>query len=210
LHNQHNQRKEITMPAPQIIHQFKITLLDTAPAIWRRIQVPGDYSFWDLHAAIQSAMGWDDVHLHMFRIGKRAEVLINGNPVEKLFDNDDENTFDGWDTQVNRFLDRPGQSAIYEYDMGDSWEHEVLLEGVFLKEKGIRYPRCTAGERACPPEDCGGTPGFYHLLEVMASPQHPEHKEAISWLGKKYDPEKFDPQTVKFTNPKTLWKRWQQ
>jgi hypothetical protein len=197
------------MPPPQIIHQFKITLLDTHPAIWRRIQVSSNYTFWDLHIAIQSAMGWKDKHLHIFRIGKRAEILINGYPMDDPFGGD-EQTYNGWETETIRFLQRPGDWAIYEYDMGDSWEHEVLLEGIFLKEKGIKYPRCIDGARACPPEDCGGQPGFYHLLEVLASPQDPEHEDLMDWLGKKYDPEKFDPHAIKFANPQIRWKRRQQ
>ncbi|MDR1967329.1 MAG: plasmid pRiA4b ORF-3 family protein, partial [Burkholderiaceae bacterium] len=169
------------------------------PAIWRRIQVPDSYTFEDLHMAIQIAMGWKNCHLHMFRIGKRSEVIIKGDDFDDPFGDDDENTFNGWETEVARFLQTPGDSAIYEYDMGDSWWHEVLLEGVFLKEKGIKYPRCLAGERACPPEDCGGVPGFEHMLEVLASPSDPERQELMSWLGGKYDPEKFDPQAVKFS-----------
>ena len=197
------------MPTPQIIYQFKITLLDTHPVIWRRIQVLETYTFWDLHVAIQSAMGWEDCHLHMFRIGKRSEIIINGNPIEDPF-GDDENTFNGWESKVASFLNTPGDLAIYEYDMGDGWLHEILLEGIFLKEKGVKYPRCIGGACACPPEDCGGTPGFEHLLEVLASPKHPEHAELITWLGKKYDPEKFEVETVKFANPKVRWKRWQE
>jgi Plasmid pRiA4b ORF-3-like protein. len=196
------------MPSPQIMHQFKITLLDTHPEIWRRIQVAESYTFWDLHVAIQSAMGWQDCHLHMFRIGKRSEIIINGNQIEDPFGGD-ENTFNGWETGIARFLKAPGDVAMYEYDMGDGWLHEILLEGIFLKEKGVKYPRCIAGARACPPEDCGGTPGFEHLLDVLASPQHPEYAECIGWLGKKYDPEKFDAGAVKFANPKIQWKRWQ-
>jgi hypothetical protein len=196
------------MATPQIMHQFKITLLDTDPAIWRRIQVPETYTFWGLHVAIQSAMGWHDSHLHMFRTDKRGQTIINGNPVDDGF-GDDEGTFNGWETRVTEFLGAPGDVAIYKYDMGDGWLHEILLEGIFLKEKGVKYPRCLAGARACPPEDCGGIPGFEHLLEVLDSPQHPEYEELTGWLGKKYDPEKFDAAAVKFANPKVRWKRWE-
>jgi hypothetical protein len=164
------------------MYQFKITLLDTDPVIWRRIQVPGTYTFWDLHVAIQSAMGWQDSHLHMFRIGKHRPIIINGNPVDDDFGGG-EDDLNGWETEVVELLGMPGDVALYEYDMGDSWEHEILLEGIFLKEKRVKYPRCIAGARACPPEDCGGTPGFEHLLEVLASPGHPEREELIAWLG---------------------------
>jgi hypothetical protein len=187
------------MPTPQIINQFKITLLYTDPAIWRRIQVPDTYTFGDLHLAIQSAMGWKNDHLYAFRIGKRGEISINDDSHDFFADDsDDENTFNGGETDVTLLIQTPGDRAIYEYDMGDGWLHEVLLEGVFLKEKAIKYPRCIAGARACPPENCGGIPGYENILEVLASPRHPERKEILEWVGKKYDPEKFDPAAVKF------------
>jgi len=199
------------MATPQIIHQFKITLLDSNPAIWRRIQVPATYTFWDLHVAIQSAMGWEDYHLHMFRIGTRSEIIINGNPTDDDFDFcNDKNAFNSWEVETSRFLEAPGDVAIYEYDMGDSWLHEILLEGIFLKEKGIKYPRCIAGARACPPEDCGGIYGFEHILKVLASPRHPERKDIVEWMGPKYEAEKFDLESVKFANPKVRWKHWKE
>lgn len=196
------------MPTPQIIYQFKVTLLDIHPAIWRRIQVPETYTFWDLHVAIQSAMGWSDSHLHRFAVGGDEQIIINGNPIDDRFDIN-ERALNGWETEISRFLNGLGDVAIYEYDMGDDWLHEILLEGILLKEKGTKYPRCLAGACACPPEDCGGAPGFEHLLEVLASPQHPEHKDLIDWLGEEYDPKKFDLAAIKFTNPKTQWKYWQ-
>ena len=155
--------------------------------------------------AIQDAMGWKDSHLHMFYMGQHEEITIIGNPIDAEVVKA-EQKFNGWETKVARFLKTPGDVATYEYDMGDEWRHEILLEGVFLKEKGVKYPRCIAGERACPPEDCGGTWGFKRLLEALASPKHPEHKELREWIGKKYEPEKFDLKGVQFDNPKARWK----
>jgi hypothetical protein len=100
----------------------------------------------------------------------------------------------------------------YEYDFGDGWSHEILLEAILLKEKGITYPQCVAGERACPPEDCGGISGYYHLLEILRDPNHVEHEENIDWLKGHaknycpYDPEEFDCKGVRFDNPKKRWK----
>jgi hypothetical protein len=135
----------------------------------------------------------------MFRIGARSEIIIKGDDLDDPFGDDGENNFNGWETAVSRLLTKPGDVAIYEYDMGDSWQHAVLLEGMFLKEKGVKYPRCLAGERACPPEDCGGTPGFAQMLETLASPDDPEREGLMEWLGGSYDAEKFDPQAVKFS-----------
>ena len=143
----------------ELIFQYKISLLDTKPSVWRRIQVPSGYSFWDLHVAIQDSMGWTDSHLHMFRIrpqGKQKDLRI-GIPDDEF---DDLEILAGWEIPLDRFFWRPGTSAVYEYDFGDSWNHDVLLEGVLIPEAGSTYPRCLAGENACPPEDCGGIWGY--------------------------------------------------
>jgi Plasmid pRiA4b ORF-3-like protein. len=194
----------------QMIYQFKITLLGMEKRIWRRIQVPENGTFFDLHVAIQCAMGWEDCHLHMFRIGKRSGIIINGNPIDDDFYQSNKNTLNGWETDVAQFLAMPGDFALYEYDMGDGWLHEVLLEGVFLKEKNVKYPRCLDGAGACPPEDCGGAPGFEHLLKILASPKHPEYKEMLAWLGRDFDPDAFDCSKIKFVRPATRWKQWQE
>lgn len=102
--------------------------------------------------------------------------------------------------------------AEYEYDFGDRWRHELLLEGILLKEKGVKYPRCIAGERACPPEDCGSVPGYYRMLEALANPDDEEHEEMGAWLKHHaknyypYDPAAFDPRKVKFDNPRARWR----
>ena len=59
-------------PRPKLVHQFLVVLSGTDPLVWRRIQVPEKYSFWDLHVAIQDAMGWLDYHLHEFRLLDRG------------------------------------------------------------------------------------------------------------------------------------------
>jgi hypothetical protein len=81
---------------------------------------------------------------------------------------------------------------IYEYDFGDSWEHELLVEKILLPEAGKRYPVCLTGKRACPPEDCGGIWGYTSFLDAIHDPQHPEHDEMLEWVGGPFDPEAFD------------------
>ena len=194
-----------------LVYQFKVTLQKIEPPIWRRIQVPADYNFWDLHVAIQDAMGWLDYHLHAFRIHNELENTMTeiGIPGDEL---DDDNFLPGWEIPIRVYFREPGQSVPYKYDFGDGWEHEILLEGIFLKEKGGKYPKCIEGERACPPEDCGSIPGYYHLLEITRNPKHKEYRDFINWLkghGKNYypyDPEKFEPEKVHFENPKKRWK----
>jgi hypothetical protein len=85
---------------------------------------------------------------------------------------------------------------VYEYDFGDGWEHGIQLEKIVGPEPGVHYPRCLAGRRACPPEDCGGVWGYAELLEILADPRHPEHAERLEWLGGPIDPEAFDPDEV--------------
>jgi len=97
-----------------------------------------------------------------------------------------------------------------EYDFGDSWHHEILFEGILLKEKKVKYPVCLAGERACPPEDCGGIWGYESLLKILRDPKHEEYESMVEWLSGwygKYNPEKIDRGTIKFDNPKTRWNK---
>ena len=199
------------MSTSNLIFQFKITLGGIQPPIWRRIQVPRHYSFWDLHVAVQDSMGWLDYHLHIFRFRKphkrvTVEIGITGDEM------DDNITLPGWEISMADYFTEPGSLALYEYDFGDSWEHDLLLEGILLKEKGVKYPRCIAGERACPPEDCGGVPGYYRLLEILNNPKHDEYQETIDWLKGHaksyypYRPDEFESKKVHFDNPKKRWK----
>ncbi len=189
------------------VFQFKITMKDIDPPIWRRILVPEKYSFWDLHVAVQDAMGWLDYHLHLFRLGYKREndVDLIGIPDDDPFEGEPE-TLPGWEIPISDFFRELGKVAEYEYDFGDGWQHEVLFEGMLLKEKNKKYPKCIGGERACPPEDCGGVDGYYRLLEIFKDSSNEEYEEMVSWLGKKYDADDFDAGKVKFENPKKRWK----
>lgn len=158
------------------IFQFKITLLGIKPQIWRRIQVPSEYNFFELHCAIQSAMGWENYHLHQF----------------------DTNDSAGEESKIADYFSEKGISVKYEYDFGDGWEHKILLEKILPKDSAIKHPICTHGKRACPPEDCGGIWGYQHLLEILKDQSHPEYEERLEWLGDEFDPEKFDTSAVRF------------
>lgn len=190
------------------IYQFKIELHGITPTIWRRIQVPETYSFWDLHVAIQDSMGWLDYHLHAFRVQtERVPVPIDiGIPDDYAVVGDPE-IHPGWEVPITDFFYEVGSTADYEYDFGDGWRHVILLEGILLSEKGQKYPKCIDGARACPPEDCGGIPGYSHVLEVLADPCDEEHESMLEWLDGQYDPQQFVPAKVKFDNPAKRWKR---
>jgi len=195
------------MNARQQILQFKVQLRDIKPAIWRRIEVPASYTFWDLHVAIQDAMGWLDSHLHAFRIrdpSTRAEAAI-GIPDPEPFEGAPD-FLPGWRIPVTAYLAVVGQRARYDYDFGDGWEHDLVLEQISSRQAKTKYPRCVAGARACPPEDCGGPGGYAQLLATIANPADPEHESMLEWLGGPFDAEVFDAREVQFDNPKKRWK----
>lgn len=187
--------------------QFKVTLRDVEPSVWRRIEVPASYSFWDLHVAIQDAMGWLDCHLHVFRVrdGRTSATAEIGIPDPDGFEAD-RTMLPGWEVPVAAYLSQPGDRALYEYDFGDSWTHDVILEAIGRRTPRTKYPRCTAGGRACPTEDCGGPPGYADLLATLADPGHREYADMVEWAGGPVDPEAFNPATVRFDNPRRRWR----
>lgn len=192
----------------QNIYQFKITLIDTLPEIWRTIQVPESYNFWDLHVAIQDAMGWLDYHLHEFNVQKGNAIIRIGMPDEEF---GDANILLGWETNITTYFEKVGSMARYDYDFGDGWEHEVTLEAILPADNAVNYPVCLAGERACPPEDCGGAPGFEDLLATLQHGKASEKKELNQWLKNHaknyypYRPEVFEPKAVTFDDPELRW-----
>lgn len=163
------------------LYQFKITLIGSDPPIWRRIQVESG-TFDELHNAIQAAMGWENAHLYEFN--------VDGCTVGDYGSDCD---YDSAEARFTDFLPEDGGrfSFRYWYDFGDDWMHEVSFERCVPIEKGQKYPVCIAGERACPPEDIGGIWGFYHCLEAISDPDHPEYEDFIEWCDP-FDPDAFD------------------
>jgi hypothetical protein len=198
------------IPTPQRhVLQFKVTLMEVEPSIWRRIVVPERYSFWDLHVAIQDAMGWIDCHLHQFDVmepstGERVQIGIPSDD-----DWDDVPMLPGWKLKIADCFVREQDQALYEYDFGDGWEHSVVLESRLPADPRGRYPMCTGGERHCPPEDCGGVDGYEELLAAIRDPRHERHRELLKWVGGGFDPDAFDHRTVRFDNPRERLKSLQ-
>ena len=195
---------------PKLVHQFLVVLSGTNPLVWRRIQVPEKYSFWDLHVAIQDAMGWLDYHLHEFRLldATEQQVVSIGIPTDD--DPEDRPVVPGWQVPLSKFFDQRNwhaPPAIYAYDFGDDWQHALVHEGHESADDGRKYPRCIAGERRCPPEDCGGVHGYQEFLQVIADPDHEEHESMLEWVGGGFDPKAFDPAAVKFDDPRKRWKK---
>ncbi len=161
------------------IHHLKVTLLYIEPPVWRRLHVPSAISLTSLHRVLQVALGWQNQHLYQFQVGT-LQLWASAAPAVGI--------------TLTDVAATPGARFVYCYDFGDGWEHEVVVETVTPPEPGVRYPTCVAGARACPPEDCGGPPGYARVLEVSRDPRHPDHDEIAEWLGGPFDPEKFDRQ----------------
>lgn len=175
---------------PNQIYQIKVTLDDTHPPIWRRIQVPSYTTLPKLHEILQIVMGWEAYHLHMFTI----EGSIYGDPADDEYG--DLGTIDEANCKLNKVIYQEGQRLSYEYDFGDSWDHTLLVEKILPPQESIRYPVCLKGKRACPPEDVGGVWGYENFLEAIRNPDHDEHDEYLIWIGGEFDPEAFDLEEV--------------
>jgi Plasmid pRiA4b ORF-3-like protein len=169
--------------APGVVYQLKITLKDIRPPVWRRVQLK-DCTLARLNDVIQASVGWDGYHLHAFDIG--GEEYGEPDPDGMLEYHNEAKT------KLSQIVAAGHKKFTYTYDFGDSWDHVIEVEKTLPAEAGVRYPRCVAGKRACPPEDCGGPWGYAELLEVIRDPRHPEHEERLEWVGGEFDPEAFD------------------
>lgn len=178
-------KKRPKNPIP--VYQLRIVLRDIEPLIFRILQVKGNANLGKLHDYIQVVMGWKNCHLHEFKIkGKRYQAE------EQMYEEIDEyDMHDEQDHRINKLL-QEGDRFEYIYDYGDYWEHEIFVEKIIPPEEGVYYPICTYGERACPPEDCGGPGGYEELLEILKNPEHEEYEHYSEWAGRNFNPEKFN------------------
>lgn len=154
------------------IWRLKVQLLEVAPVVWRRFDTHADVTLLQLHHIIQGAMGWDLAHLYAFEDGR------------------------GCGGQFSNFLRlcdvcQVGDALIYAYDFGDNWRHLVSVEKAVARPVGD-YPRVIAGNRACPPEDCGGSRAYRELLSVLAGPHNARKRELVEWVGRSFDPNAFN------------------
>jgi len=174
-------------------YQFKITLLYCKPPIWRRIQVPGNLTLSRLHDVIQLCMGWTDSHLHRFVIGDHFYGPADLDDDWSETKNFDERKFKLYDLEADM-----RRRFMYEYDFGDSWLHKIRIEKVIAPgEKNPGHPVLLAGERACPPEDIGGPPGYEDFLDAISDSENEEHEDVLDWYGSDdYDPEYFEADAI--------------
>ena len=174
---------DVPSPPGQGVFRLRITLVDVEPTVWRRILVPAPVRLAKLHDMFQGAMGWTNSHLHSFTIGDDRYGM--------QFDEYPEGEIDEKQATVLRAIGEHRRFS-YEYDFGDSWEHEVIVEEFVRTPLGLKHAVCLEGQNACPPEDCGGAGGYADLLEVLADPEHEEHDHLLGWVGGTFDATFFD------------------
>ncbi len=166
---------------PVEVYVVKVTLLGTSPPVWRRILVPRDITLQHLHRTLQTVMGWTNSHLHQFVVQRQTFSDPRSRVGTKVAN---ENR-----ARLGELIWTVGASLLYEYDFGDGWQHELLLEEVLTGDESFQHI-CVAGKQCCPPEDCGGPQGFAELLNALRDANHPGHEEVCEWLGD-YVPESF-------------------
>jgi hypothetical protein len=170
-------------------YELKVTLRYVEPEIWRRLRVPGDFTLGDLHEVLQIAMGWENYHMHQFHFRDG----IYGVPSD---DDWGPPTLDEQSVQLDALV-RARSRFVYEYDFGDGWEHEIVVEKVEpAKDDGTDDDAvCLGGARACPPEDCGGPAGYAECVHAFKHPKSRAAAERREWFGD-WDPEAFEVQAV--------------
>jgi hypothetical protein len=173
------------------IATVRIELRDTDPLIWREVEVPTSITLKVLHDVIQAVMGWFDYHLWEFTIGTQRYGL----PMDE--DWGTEPRKEAAKVRLRDVLKPPKTTIGYLYDFGDGWDHRLTVTGVRAGDPQAPYPRYLGGERNAPPEDCGGLPGFYDMLEALADPHHPNHTDAREWADD-YDPDIVDQLPIKY------------
>lgn len=175
------------MPTATVL-QFHVWLIDSDPAIWRRFQISHLATLNDLHHVLQGVMGWQNSHLHAFDIGGDRYAPSSPMPLEQTIDSKSQ-------TLANLSLPKETQ-LIYTYDFGDGWMHLLTVEARLPATDQTALPICLAGERACPPEDCGGVWGYSELLERLDDPDDPEYEDLLDWIGVDFDPNAFSVEAV--------------
>jgi hypothetical protein len=183
------------------IIKLKVVLERTAPPIWRTILIPNSITFFDLHHILQIAMGWKNSHLFDFNVGDYSIGFLDDDAPEDLAD--------ASEVTVDTLLTTVGMKFRYTYDFGDSWRHALVVEELLDREPDQLYPVCLDGEMNCPPEDCGGIPGFENMLAILRDRTHPEFQEMYAWAGR-YNPNKFNKEKINKELPafKKYRKRW--
>ena len=179
------------MTGPDSIAILRIELEDIEPLIWRRVAVPTSMNLKALHRVIQAAMGWLDYHLWEFTAGEHKYGMLVPNDPDW-----NERIKDAGKTKLSALLTIGVREMGYVYDMGDNWQHRIIVEKLKPAEPGSSYPQFLGGERRCPPEDCGGFPGYYEFLDDIASNDSKKRGAALKWYGRPYNPDDIGEQKI--------------
>lgn len=174
--------------APEKVYSLRLDVTGSQPRIWRRVLVRESMWLSSLHDTLQVLFDWFDYQTHVFAIddlrlgnpSKQAGVVVEDDRDVALADLD---------------LEHRGR-IIYHYQFGPGWRVDLKLEKVMPLEKGLKYPHCLAGERAGPPEDCGGLEAFHDMLDCLQEPESDLGREWRAWLGPDYDPTKCRPEKI--------------
>lgn len=176
------------------IYQVKITLQDIEPPIWRRLLVSSNMTLAKFHKVIQAAMGWSDAHLHMFKVGV-VRFMVPYDPTDLM----ELTAIDARRVKLIHLVPhhRPFKEDFhfafeYEYDFGDSWQHEIVFEDVQMGESKQKVPICIEGARACPPESVGGARRYQEFLAAIQNPEHGAHQMYMGWSEGDFNAEAFD------------------
>lgn len=180
--------KQATSEQPSRIYHIKITLSDSKPEIWRRLEIESSTKLDKASTVLLRTMGWEGYHLHQFIVGRTYYSMPDPDGYMEVLDERKYTLAD--------ILPKEKSKCVYEYDFGDGWIHDIAVEKITEPEAGVKYPRCTAGKMACPPEDSGGVWGYTNLVEILKDPEHDEHETFVEWLGlesgEEFDPKEFD------------------
>jgi hypothetical protein len=186
------------------VHELEVLLLGVDPPVRRRIRVPSDARLDWLHAVLQVAMGWTNSHLHQFRAGDRCYTDTRERIAE--FEGDPD-SLEEREFTLEQIAPREKGTFAYDYDFGDSWTHKITVARVVNDTLPATTALGVEGEGACPPEDCGGPPGYEELCEILKNPKHPEYKSTKEWLGREFDPAAFDVEVTNRWLGKLKWPR---
>lgn len=170
--------------APEKVFGLRLDVVGTTPRIWRRLLVRESMWLSRLHDTIQIAFDWFDYQTHAFNL----DDLRFGNPLKR-----EEMTIEDDRDVTLTDLDLENRTRFtYGYHFGEGWQVEIKVEKTLGVQKGQAYPHCLGGERAGPPEDCGGLEAFHDMLACLKEPDTDLGREWREWLGADYDPDACD------------------
>jgi hypothetical protein len=169
----------VKKPVPRVLC-LRLVIAGTQPKVWRRLLVRETMWLSRLHDSIQIAFDWFDYQTHAFAL----DDLRFGNPVKR----DDLIVEDDRDVTLADLNLAHRDRMAYDYQIGEGWHVDIRVEKSAAPGKGVHYPICVAGERAGPPEDCGGIEAFHDMLACLKEPESDLGREWLGWLGPDYDP----------------------